>query len=270
LGFTLTFGISGVANFAHGAFYIFAGYFAWMLLTRLGLPYPLVVVLSVVVTALMGASTYWLMLRRTRGLVLSEVIATFGIGAAILELFRWAGFTTYEFNIPYFVEGSVEIAGVTVDHQRLAIVGIALAILSFIWVFTRYTKIGLSFRGMAQDEHTALSLGIHSDRTAMLSVAFGSALAAIAALTILPLGIITPHTGYEILLTALAVAVVGGLESITGAMVASFALGYAQVITATYLAPGWMMIVYLIAILVVLAVRPSGLLGKFKELEERV
>ena len=270
LGFTLTFGISGVANFAYGAFYIFAGYLTWTLLNQLGLPYFLAAMLSVIITALLGFSMYWIFLMRLRGLVLSEVIATFAVGVAILELFRWAGFVTYEFSLPYLVKGSVEVAGVVVDLQRLTIVAITAALLLFIWLFTRHTKIGLSFRGIAQEEYTALCFGINPDRTAALSLAFGSAIAAVAAIAVLPLGVISVNTGYDVLLIALAIAVIGGLESITGTIIASFILGYAQIITATYLSPGWMILVYLAAILIVLIVKPSGLFGKFKELEERV
>jgi branched-chain amino acid transport system permease protein len=72
------------------------------------------------------------------------------------------------------------------------------------------------------------------------------------------------------LLIAVAVGIIGGLESIPGILVGSLILGYAQVITGMYLSPEWMMVVYLLAIVLVLAIKPSGLFGKFKELEERV
>jgi branched-chain amino acid transport system permease protein len=76
--------------------------------------------------------------------------------------------------------------------------------------------------------------------------------------------------GYDVLLIAVAVGIVGGLESIPGIIVASLILGYAQIITSMYFSAEWMMVVYLAAIVLVLAIRPSGLFGKFKELEERV
>jgi branched-chain amino acid transport system permease protein len=159
---------------------------------------------------------------------------------------------------------------VSLDYQRLAIIGVGLILLLLLWFLTHYTKVGLAFRGIAQDEQTALSMGIRSDWTAMLSVAFGSALAAVAAIIILPLSMINVNTGYDVLLIAMAVAVVGGLESFLGIIVASFILGYAQIITAHFFAPHWMMVMYLIAIMVILAIKPSGLFGKFKEIEERV
>lgn len=270
IGFSLTFGLSGVANFAHGGLYLLAGYVTWMLLKYSGLPYPAAIAASVVITAALGALIYRTILLRVRGIVLSEVIATFALGVAILEFFRWRGFVTYEFNLPAFVKGSVEIAGVYVDYQRLLIIGVGLVLALLLWLFTRHTRMGLALRGMSQDEYTALSLGIESDWAAMFSVAIGSALAAIAAITILPLGIISINVGYDVLLIALAVTVLGGLESTVGLIISGLILGYSMIITATYLGPQWTMVVYLAAIVLVLAIKPSGLLGKSKELEERV
>ena len=136
--------------------------------------------------------------------------------------------------------------------------------------FTHHTRTGLRFRGIAQDERTALSLGINSDRVAMLSVSFGGAYAAIAAILILPLGTINVEHGYSVLINALAVCIVGGLGSTGGLVLASFLIGYGQTFTVTYLESHWVMLVPLIAILVILVIKPSGLFGKQKELEERI
>jgi branched-chain amino acid transport system permease protein len=262
--------LSRVANFAHGGIYVSSGLVAWLLLRRVGLPYPLALLLTVLISGLLGALIYRLILIRVRGIELSEVIATFAVGVAILEFFRWLGFVTYEFNLPSFIPGRVDIAGVLIDYQRLFIIGVGLVLALLLWFFSHHTKIGLALRGIAQDEYTALTLGIESDWAATLSVALGSSLTAVAAVTILPLGIISINTGYDVLLIALAVAVVGGLESTVGLVVAGIVLGYAMVITSNFVGPQWMMVVYLVAIVLVLAIRPSGILGQFKELEERV
>ena len=270
MGFSLTFGISGVANFAYGGFYLLSGFLVWMLLNYLKFPFLLAIVVTVGVVGFLGFVAYWVILLRVRGIPLSEVIATFALGVGILELFRWLGFVTYEFTLPYFKKGTVMIAGVPVDYQRLFMIGIGLGLVLFLYFFTHYTRIGLAFRGIAQNERTAISLGIKSDWTAALSLALGSAMSSVAAVVILPLGIISINTGYEVLLVAVAVGIVGGLESVPGILVASLILGYAQIITGTYFKPEWMMVVYLAAIVLVLAIKPSGLFGKFKELEERV
>lgn len=270
LGFSLTFGLSGVANFAHGGIYLLAGYLAFFLFRTLGLPYFLSIILTVIITALLGAVIYRLVVIRVRGIVLNEVIATFAIGISILELFRWLGFITYEFSLPYLMRGRFTLFTVSLDYQRLFIILTAFLLAVFLWYFTHKTRTGMALLGMAQDEYTALSVGIDSDWAATYSFAVGGAFAAIAAVMILPLGIININIGYEVLLIALAVTVLGGLESTKGLILGCIILGYAQIITSTLFAPHWKEAVYLAAILIVLAVKPSGLLGKFKELEERV
>ena len=82
LGFSLTFGISNIANFAYGALYILSGFGAWMLLNSLGLPFVLAVPLMLIITAVVGGLIYQFILIRLRGMAISEVIATFGIGLA--------------------------------------------------------------------------------------------------------------------------------------------------------------------------------------------
>jgi branched-chain amino acid transport system permease protein len=270
IGFNLTFGISGVANFAYGALYIFSAYATWMGLNLVGMPYPVAAAVSILLTMLAGALMYRFILLRVRGQALSEVIATFGIGLAILEIFRYLGFVGFEYNLPVFVDDSVVLAGVFIDVQRLLIVIIGSVVILGLWWFTHHTRLGLAFRGIAQDERTALTLGIDSDRIALLSVSLGAGLAALAATVIIPLGSIAPGEGYEVLIKALAVCIIGGLGSTGGTIVASFVIGFAERFTDTYISSQWTMIVSLAAILVVLTLKPSGLFGKQKELEERI
>ena len=154
--------------------------------------------------------------------------------------------------------------------MRIFIALIAVGLTLFLYIFTRHSKTGLAFRAIAQDERTALTFGIDSDRIGAISMAFGAALAAIAAIVILPLGTIAVEGGYEVLINALAVCIVGGLGSTVGILVASVLIGYAQTFTANYLEPHWMMLVSLIAIAVVLTIKPSGIFSRQKELEERI
>jgi branched-chain amino acid transport system permease protein len=270
IGFNLTFGISGVANFAYGALYITAAYVSWMLLNLLNLPYFLSALIAILFTTLLGALMYRFILLRVRGQALSEVIATFGIGLAILELFRYLGFVGFEYTLPVFIDQSFFILGAYVDMQRILVVIIGALLVLALWLFTHHTSLGLAFRGIAQDERTALSLGIDSDWIATLAVSFGAGLAAIAATIIIPLGSIAPSEGYEVLIKALAVCIIGGLGSTGGVIVASFIIGFAERFTDSYLSSHWTMIVSLAAILIVLIVKPSGLFGEQKELEERI
>ncbi len=270
LGFSLVFGLSGIANLAHGSLYILAGYITWIFLNYLRVPFLLSIAVSIITLGICGALIYRLIILPIRGITFSEVIATYGVMVSILEFFRWMGFITYEFTIPPFIEGSIDIAGVTLDYQRFLIIFVGLALLLLIWLFTHFTQLGLSLRAIAQEEFTALSLGIDSDFSAMVSMALGGILAAVAAVTLLPLGIIHVNLGYDVLLISLAVTVLGGMESVSGLVVASLLLGYAQVCVSTFIGTHWVEVVYLLAIILILTLKPSGLFGKFQELEERV
>jgi len=270
LGFSLVFGLSGIANLAHGGLYIIAGYLTWILLKRLDLPLVVSIVLAILVVATCGALLYRGVIRPIKGTTWSEVVSTYGILVCIVEFFRWRGFITYEFSLPPFFKGGIEILGVSLDYQRLCVVIIGALLLLALFLFSHHMRLGLALRAMAQDELTALSVGIEPNWTATVSMALGGALAAIAAVTLLPMGLITVNLGYDILVIALAVSVLGGLESLVGLALASLLLGYAQILVSTFVGSHWMEIVYLVAIIGVLIFKPSGILGKFKELEERV
>jgi branched-chain amino acid transport system permease protein len=271
LGFTLVYSIARVPNFAHGALYITTGYTAWLLMNKLvSFPYPLAVVLSIGLTCIIGALIYRFILIRIRGMEISEIIATYAIGLAILEGLRWGGLRGGTFTLPPFFAGSVEILGMNIDYQRLLIVGIGILTFLTLYLFTHFNRVGLALRGIAQDERAAMMLGIDSDMTAIISLAIGSGLAGFAAILLLPLGNIVVEAGYNVLIFAIAVCVIGGLGSWGGTILASFIIGFAQILTERFLSTHYTMVVALLAIIITLLVKPSGIFGKQKELEERV
>jgi branched-chain amino acid transport system permease protein len=269
-GFALVYGVSRLANFAHGALYILVGFATWLFLNRLGINYIGSILLSIIIVSIIGGIIYRLFLIRVKGMPASEIIASLAIGIAIMELFRWRGFISEAYMLPPFVAGSVRIAGVVIDWQRLLIIGVGLAMMLFLWLFTHHTKVGLSLRAIAQDKHASMMSGIEPDRTAVISLAMGSALAGVAAVVILPLGNITVETGYKVLTDAIAVCIIGGLGSWAGVFAGAFLLGFAEILTAAFIGPQWQMVVVLLFIILTLILKPSGLLGKQKELEERV
>ena len=270
LGFALVYGISRVPNFAHGALYIVNGFIAWSFLRTLGLNYLLSIALSLITTGVIGALIYRFILIRVRGMAISEIIASYAIGLAILEGLRWGGFKGMTYTLPVFIEGTIFIADIPVDLHRVTVVAAGAALVGFLWLFTHYTRMGLALRGMAQDERAALMLGIDSDRMALVAMGFGSMLAGLAGILLLPLGNIVVEAGYNVLILAIAVCIVGGLGSWMGAVLAAFIIGFAQILTVVYLGTHFQMVVALLAIILTLILRPSGLFGRQKELEERV
>jgi len=270
VGFALAYSVSRVPNFMHGALYVLTGYLAWVFLNRLGLGYVPSVLLSIACVTSIGWVVYRVAVIRVRGMPVSEIIVTFAISMAVLEFVRWLGLRGATYVIPVFYTKTVILAGVPIDFQRIGAVIVATAIVLVLWVFTHYPKIGLGLRGIAQNERAALMLGIDSDRAATLALSLGSALAAVAAITIIPMGNINVASGYDVLVFAIAVCVCGGLGSWTGTILAAFIIGFAQTAVVHLIAPHLSIVVSLAAIILILIFRPSGLFGRQKELEDRV
>jgi branched-chain amino acid transport system permease protein len=270
LGFALVYGICRLPNFAHGALYVLSGFIAWTMINTLKTNLLVAVIASLVVTGIIGAIIYRVFLIRVRGMEISEIIASYAIALAILEGLRWGGFKGMTYTLPVFIEGSTIIGGISVDYQRILSVVIGAALVSALWLFTRYTRVGLALKGMAQDERAALMLGIDSDIMAVVAMGLGSMLAAFAAILLLPLGNIVVESGYNVLILAIAVCIVGGIGSWMGAVLAAFLIGFAQILTVVYLGSHYQMMVALLAIILTLILKPSGLFGQQKELEERV
>jgi branched-chain amino acid transport system permease protein len=270
IGFTLVYGISRLPNFAHGALYVITGFGVWWFVHKLHLNYLVSILLALALMGMIGAAIYRFILIRVRGMATSEIIATYALGLAILEFLRWGGFKGMTYTLPVFIEGSVNIGGVPVDFQRMIVIGIGIVVVSFMWLFTHFNRTGLALRGMAQDEHAAMMLGIDSDWMAVIAMAMGSILAGLSAIVLLPLGNIVVEAGYNVLILSIAVCIVGGLGSWVGAILAAFMIGFLQIITVAYIQSHFQMVVALLAIIVTLILRPSGFFGKQKELEERV
>ncbi len=270
IGFTLVYGISRLPNFAHGALYVITGFGVWWFVHKLHLNYVVSILLALALMGMIGAAIYRFVLIRVRGMATSEIIATYALGLAILEFLRWGGFKGMTYTLPVFIEGSVNIGGVPVDFQRMIVIGIGIVVVSFMWLFTHFNRTGLALRGVAQDEHAAMMLGIDSDWMAVIAMAMGSILAGLSAIVLLPLGNIVVEAGYNVLILSIAVCIVGGLGSWVGAILAAFMIGFLQIITVAYIQSHFQMVVALLAIIVTLILRPSGFFGKQKELEERV
>jgi len=270
VGFTLVYGISRIANFAHGALYVLTGFIAWSLLKKTGMNYLLAILLAIAITGIIGAVIYNTLLVRIKGMEASEVIGSFAMGLAIMEFLRWKGFIGHTYALPKFINGAMFIGDVPIDYQRVLIIGAGLAVVVFLWLFTHYTKTGMAMRAIAQDEQAAMMLGMDSDRISTVSMTLGAALAGFAGIMILPLGNITVELGYNVLIYAVAVCIVGGLGSWPGAVIAAFLLGFGQILTDKFIASHYQAVLAMAAIVLTLILRPSGLFGKQKELEERV
>ncbi|MEK6195596.1 MAG: branched-chain amino acid ABC transporter permease, partial [Deltaproteobacteria bacterium] len=138
LGFAMVYGVSRLPNFAHGALYVLSGFIAWTFLNSLGVNYFFSILAAILITGVIGALIYQFVLIRVRGMEISEIMATYAIGLAILEGLRWGGFKGMTYTLPAFISGSTEIGGVPVDYQRLIVVVVGVAVGALLWIFTHY------------------------------------------------------------------------------------------------------------------------------------
>lgn len=276
VGFSFVYGISRLPNFAHGALYVVTGFITWSFMNNAGLPFWLSILISLIIVSLTGMAIYRFVMIRVRGMPISEIIVSFGIALAILEGLRlqgiggFKGFIGPGYVLPPFYDGVVATSWLMIDMHRLLIIAVGVLILAFMWLFTHFHRLGLALKAMAQHERAALMLGINSDRMAVIALAIGSALAGIAAVTIMPLGNVNVESGYSVLTHAIAVCVIGGLGSWGGTLIAALILGLATTIMSSFGGTMWNNVLIFGLIIFILIVRPSGLLGKQKELEERV
>ena len=276
VGFSFVYGISRLPNFAHGALYVVTGFITWSFMNNAGLPFWLSILISLIIVSLTGMAIYRFVMIRVRGMPISEIIVSFGIALAILEGLRlqgiggFKGFIGPGYVLPPFYDGVVATSWLMIDMHRLLIIAVGVLILAFMWLFTHFHRLGLALKAMAQHERAALMLGINSDRMAVIALAIGSALAGIAAVTIMPLGNVNVESGYSVLTHAIAVCVIGGLGSWGGTLIAALILGLATTIMSSFGGTMWNNVLIFGLIILILIVRPSGLMGKQKELEERV
>jgi len=256
--------------------YVVTGFITWSFMNNTGLPFWLSVLISLIIVSLAGMAIYQFIMIRVRGMPISEIIVSFAIALAILEGLRlqgiggFKGFIGPGYVLPPFYDGVVSASWLMIDIHRLLIIAVGVLILGCTWLFTHYHRIGLALRAMAQHERAALMIGINSDRMAIVALAIGSALAGIAAVAIMPLGNVNVESGYHVLTHAIAVCVIGGLGSWAGTLLAALVLGLGTTIMSAFGGTMWNNVLIFGLIIFILIVRPSGLLGKQKELEERV
>ena len=267
MGFSLVFGVGGILNQSHGAFYAISGYLIyWMhdpvsLMAGVESPkFYWAMVFSLGVVIIIGGLTYLGLIKPVQDNEINVVIITFSLAfffeQAVIMIFGSIGH-----KIPS-VSGNQEIFGLAIPLQHIiALIGSLIVIASVI-LFISKVKIGNQIRAVSQDRETAQLMGINVNRILMYTFMLSALLAAIAGMLYIPTGDLAPHMGWGILIRSFAIVVLGGLGSIPGSVVGSFILGYAGNFVGVYIGQNWAGLVPTVLIVVMLIVRPRGLFGK--------
>lgn len=260
LGFSLAFGILKVINFAHGAFYVAGGYLAFWVTHDLGLPYVLAVVVAVLGTAAIGYVFELFIIERRVDDHLATIVLTLGAsligGASMLALF---GPHSAPFRNP--IPGSFSLGGVMIPYARVVtIVVTALAIYAVYQLLYR-TAIGNALRALTDDREMAVAMGMKPKILFPLAFAIATGLAGLTGALVTPQFSLAPFVGEHVLMIAFLTVILGGLGSMPGAVIAAVLVGLVESFVGVYIGGSWAPLLLFTGILVLLVVRPSGLLG---------
>jgi len=262
LGLAVIFGVLRVVNFAHGAFYMLGAFAAYLLGLDLGIPFYAALIVAPIGVAIIGIVVERLLLRRLYGLdPLYGFLLTFGLTLLIQDAMRLRfGLQGQPYATPDELAGSVSLGNIAYPAYRLFVIVFSVLIAVGVWYAIERTRVGMVVRAATERPELTRALGISIDRWVTGVFAFGIALAAVAGVLAAPMRNVSPVMGGEAIILTFAVVVIGGMGSISGAVVAGFAVGVLASLGAIF-DPALENILVFALMAVVLIVRPAGLFG---------
>ena len=270
VGMTLIYGTLRTLNMAHGSMIMIGGYVSWMLFDSLGWgPLPGLVVASVV-AFVFGIVIQQVAVRPLIGrpgvdFEMTAFISTFAVTIVLANLaLRLYGARSK--SVPPVIHGRLRlIDGVSVSNHSIVMAVVAVVMLLALGLFLSRTRYGLGISAVAQQLDAARLMGIPVQRVYNLTMGVSSALAAVAGVLLASVFFVSPNAGDQPLLKALIVAIFGGLGSIRGTILAAYIIGLLEALISTYLGVKWSLPLLFVVIMLVMLVRPTGLLGKPEE-----
>jgi branched-chain amino acid transport system permease protein len=267
LGLTLIYGVLVQINFAHadivtlGAFtayfvtHLFSGnYFA-------GIAVALIVggVLGWLVNAVIFAPL------RERGSELLPLIATIGVSITLQNaMLVLLGPIPYAFDTPYS-NNVIRFSGIFLTVQSVLIIVMSTIAIGLLYAFMKFTFLGKALRAVSQDRETAALMGINPNQLIMLTFVIASALAGMSGAMLGPVLVLTPFAGTTVIVKAFAIVIIGGFGNVEGTIIAGLIVGLIESYTTQFLDPGLIDIVVFALLLLMLAVRPTGLIAEKRE-----
>jgi branched-chain amino acid transport system permease protein len=263
VGLTMIYGVMDIVNFAHGEFLMFGMYSSFWLFALFGLDPLVTLPLTVLLLFGLGLLVYQLVIKRiTNAPMLSQIFATFGLMILFrgLAQFLWKpDFRTVENSM---ASGKVIISGLHFGTpQIIAGVGAILAT-GAVWWFINRTRLGAALEATAQDKEAAQLMGIPSHWMFALAWGIGAACAGVAGVLLSTFFPIFPEVGANFILIAFVVVALGGFGSVTGAFWAGIIVGVVEVLGGFLLGPEYKLAIVLALFLLVILVRPQGLMGR--------
>ena len=261
LGFVLIFKATDVVNFAQGEFIMASGFMSYTLLIRYGLPYWLVLVLTIPLSGIMGVVLERIVVRPILDApIFSIVIATIGASTVM----RSSAGIVYGYDVlplpTFFSKDPIHLGILSFTRMDVGVIGSSLLIMAVLYVFFQYTKTGTAMRATAQSQIAARLMGVSVHRIFSVTWAISAGISGIAGVLIAPIIYLDPNLGI-IGVKAFAGAVLGGFGNIPGAIVGGMLLGVLENLSGYFFNAGIKQISTYILLILVLIVKPSGLFG---------
>ena len=264
IGYTMVYGIAKMINFAHGDIIMVGSYVALLFFQSSGLPVWGVIAATAAVSTVLGVTIERLAYKPLRGgSRMSALITTIGV-----SLMLQTGFLLIFGSSPkpfpnHFTGEGFTLGGVTVSRLTAITLVVTVVLMVLLTLFVNRTRVGKAMRAVSEDQGAAQLMGINIDTSISITFAIGSALAAVAAVlysSTYPL--INPYMGSMLGLRAFIAAVIGGIGVIPGAMIGGFIIGIAEALIKRYISSAMADAIVFALLIIVLLVKPSGLLGR--------
>lgn len=264
LGFSLVYGVTNIINLAHGSFVMLGALMTYHLHSAFGI-HPLVSLPIVMIFGyLAGYVLQRLLINRSMKIsVLMTLVLTFGLSLLLLNLALWIWGPTYKtITVASLTGAGLDIGEIVVPVVRLLVFLLALLLTGMLYLFMNYTKIGTAIKAVSLNQSAAISLGISPLNIYAIAFGLGCSLAAAAGVMIALLYPISPTIASPFLGKAFVIAVLGGLGNMAGAFVGGLLLAMVETGAAAYIGTSYQLAIGFLIFVLVLVVRPYGLIGK--------
>jgi branched-chain amino acid transport system permease protein len=263
LGLAVIFGLMGIVNFAHGAFYALGAFAALLSLQHLGVNYWLALWLSPFAIGLLGIVVERLFLRHLYRLdPLYGLLLTFGL-ALVIEgcLHQYFGASGQSYPVPAALRGVFNLGFMILPIYRAWVILVSVAVCFTVWFIIERTRLGGTLRAATENAPLLQAFGVNVPLLVAVTYGGGVALAALAGVLSAPVILVSPQMGSSLVIVVFAVVVIGGMGSILGAIISGLALGVIEGFTKVIYPEASNIVVFLIMALV-LVFRPAGLFGR--------
>ena len=267
LGLTLIYGVLVQINFAHADIVTLGAFTAYFVTHLFSGNYFAGIAAALIVGAILG----WLVNAvifaplRERANELLPLIATIGVSITLQNVMLvLLGPIPYAFDTPYS-NNVIRFGGIFLTVQSVLIIMMSTIAIGLLYAFMKFTTLGKALRAVSQDRETAALMGINPNQLIMLTFVIASALAGMSGAMLGPVLVLTPFAGTTVIVKAFAIVIIGGFGNVEGTIIAGLIVGLIESYTTQFLDPGLIDIVVFALLLLMLAVRPTGLIAEKRE-----